>query len=146
MKRDLNVGDDTERMCEWGAYFRDRRRWETCKSLESKFQPGSDDYVREGWGEPEKPPAPPPRARDWVLRAMAVQDAMTALSKADGGRKYVWALTYAYAYPSLPKFVVLRLMKKYTGRRLAWNAFRDLVDIGRIRVWSLICTQQRSAA
>lgn len=49
-----------------------------------------------------------------------------------------WCVTYAYAYPGLPKFVVLRCLKKYTGERVNWKVFLDQVDMGRIRIWAQI--------
>lgn len=64
-----------------------------------------------------------------LLRALQTHDAIQELDK-----QYKWALTYGFAYPSLPKFLVIRLMKKYTGRRLNWQSYLELLDIGRMRV------------
>ncbi len=49
-----------------------------------------------------------------------------------------WCVTYAFAYPGLPKFVVLRCVKRFTGRQMTWQVFLDQVDMGRMRVWAQI--------
>ena len=76
-----------------------------------------------------------------LLRAEKTQDAISRLD-----RIYRWALTYGYAYPGLPKFVVLRCMKKFTGRRLSWAAYLDAIDIGRMRLHTTIFSGQRLTA
>ena len=62
---------------------------------------------------------------------------LTGLSK-NGSHTVVWAVTYSYAYPHLPKGMVLRVMKKWTGRRLSWKDFQDHVQIGVYRVAALL--------
>lgn len=101
-------------------------------SLEGRYQRHSDDMGEEGVSEETREAPKPPRPRDWVLQALATHEVIQTLD-----RKYRWALTYAYCYPSLPKHLVLRLMKKYTGRYMAWKAYLELVDIARIRVYTL---------
>lgn len=127
---DLPVDLD-ERLWEWACYFRDYRPTGRCKSLEGRYQRHSDDLGEEVSEEVREAPKRP-RARDWVLRAIQTHEAIQQLD-----RKYKWALTYAYCYPGLPKFVVLRLLKKYTGHRLNWKAYLEILDIGRMRVWTL---------
>src|SRR5688572_9855544 len=131
---DLVPYECDERLQDWACYFRDYRSRERCKSLEGRYQRHSDD-LGEDVSEDVREAPKRPKTRDWVLKAIQVHEALQQLD-----RQYQWALTYSYCYPSLPKFVVLRLMRKYTGRRMGWNAFRDLVDIGRIRVWTLLHT------
>lgn len=122
-----------QRLREWADYFRDRRRWLRCGSAEGRYKRFADDPDPEGWGEPESVPKPPERPRDWVLRAIETNGAIMQLQLVQR-----WALTYAYAYPGLPRFVVLRALKKFTKRHLTWNQYLDHVDIGRIRVWTHI--------
>ena len=123
--------DLDERLWEWAAYFRDYRPTGKCASVEGRYQRHSDDLSEEVSEEVREAPKPP-RPRDWVLRAISTHEVIQTLD-----RKYKWAITYAYCYPSLPKFVVLRLMKKYTGRHLNWKSYLDILDIGRMRVWTM---------
>lgn len=139
MKRDFPIPEEVdERLKEWGAYFKDRASKSQLGSAESRYKPHSDDYAAEGWGDPEATPAPPPRPRNWVLRAQEVQDVITGLAKSVEGKRYAWVLTYAYAYPYLPRFVVLRCIKKFTGSRITWSAYLDMIEIGRYRVHALL--------
>lgn len=132
--------DIDERLWEWGTYFRDYRPTGRCASLEGRYQRHSDDLSEEVSEEVREAPKRP-RARNWVLRAIQTHEAIQQLD-----RKYKWALTYAFCYPGLPKFVVLRCMKKYTGRRYAWQAFLELVDIARMRVWTMTTMDSRKSA
>lgn len=121
-----------ERLRDWGAYFRDRRRYMRCGSLEGRYvrRAGEDDG--EGWGDVESAPeAIRARPRDWILRAIETNEAIMQLQLVQR-----WAVSYAYAYPGLPKFVVLRALKKFTKRHLTWKEYMDQVDIGRFRVWA----------
>jgi hypothetical protein len=128
----FQIPDEVDtRLREWGDYFRDRRRLARCGSAEGRFKPHSDDYAIEGWGEPGAVPQMPPRARDWVLRAIETNDAIMKLQLVQR-----WCVSYAFAYPNLPRFVVLRALKKFTQRRLSWQQYMDQVDIGRLRVWA----------
>lgn len=137
MKRDLP--EIEERLRLWGSYYRDRHKWNKTLSIEGFFQPGSDDYIREGWGDPEKTPSPPPKRRNWILDAHQTQDALTTLSRTDGGRILVWAITYHYAYPFLAKGLVLRVMRKYNGgQRMNWRSFELCVERGIYRVAALL--------
>lgn len=115
----------------WAAYFRDYKPTGKCGSLEGLYQRHSDDLGEEVSEEVREAPKPP-RPRDWVLRAIDTHEVIQTLDV-----KYRWALTYAYCYPSLPKFVVLRLMKKYTGRQYRWDRYLEMVDVARMRVWTL---------
>ena len=139
MKRDFQIpGEVDERLKEWAIYFKDRASKSALGSAESRYKPHSDDYAAEGWGDPEAAPVPAPRPRNWVLRAQEVQDVMTSLAKSAEGKRYAWVLTYAYAYPYLPRFVVLRCIKKFTGHRITWAAYLDMLDIGRFRVYGML--------
>ena len=122
-----------ERLWEWAAYFKDRKRLNSAGSIEGRFKPHSDDYASEGWGNPEKTPTPAPRPRDWVLRAVETHEAIQSLDI-----KYKWGLTYAFCYPGLSRHLVLRMMKKYTGKRFTWNTYLELVNIGRYRVQAVL--------
>ena len=125
--------DLDERLWEWAHFFRDRKRLESCRSIEHRFRATSDDFAKEGWGDTEAAPSVQP-ARSWRLpRALEVHEVIQTLE-----RKYKWALTYGYCYPSLPRYLTLRLMKKYTQTHLTWTKYLDLVDIGRIRVYALL--------
>jgi hypothetical protein len=138
MRRDeIRVPEEVdERLREWAAYFKDRKRWDRCKSLEGLYQPHSEDYAKEGWGSNESAPTQP-RLPVNVLRAIQTQELIQQLD-----RKYRWAITYGYCYPSLPKHMVTRLMKKYTGVRMSWALFLETLDIGRMRVYALIVRPQ----
>ena len=122
-----------ERLKEWGYFFRDRRSLERCRSIEHRFQATSDDFSAEGWGDMDSAPSVRPSASYSLLRAIQTHDAIQQLD-----RLYKWALTYGFAYPSMPKYVVLRCMKKYTGRKLNWQTYLEALDIGRVRVHTTI--------
>ena len=124
--------DLDERLWEWAYFFRDRKRLETCASAEKHYKAHSDDFAAEGWGDMEAPPKTQPARSYRLLRALETHEVIQTLDK-----KYKWALTYSYCYPGLPKFVVLRLMKKWTGRRLNWDRFIQDLDIARMRVYAL---------
>lgn len=128
---DLDGTDDLLR--EWGWFFRDRKSFEHCRSIEHRFRATSDDFSAEGWGDMESAPSVRPARSYSILRAEKTQDAIIQLD-----RIYRWALTYGYAYPGLPKFVVLRCMKKYTGRRLNWRGYLEVLDIARMRLHTTI--------
>jgi hypothetical protein len=142
MNRRLDLDLTDERLREWAHFFRDRRRLERCKSIEHRFRAQSEDFAVEGWGDMDATPSVRPARSYSVLRAVQTQESIDALD-----RIYKWALTYAYCYPSLPRFVVLRCMRKFTGRRLNWGKYEEVCEIARIRLhttasgWS-----QRSAA
>ena len=130
MKREwIDLGDTDERLREWAWVFRDRHRLNRCLSLESRFRATSADFQVEGWGDMESAPSVRPGASYSILRAIETQDAIMELD-----RVYRWAITYAYCYPGLPRFVVLRCMKKWTGRRLNWKAFTEALDVARFRL------------
>jgi len=122
-----------ERLWEWAWYFRDRKRLDRCKSIEHRYRAVSEDFAAEGWGDMETAPRTQPARSYEVLRAIETHEQIQKLD-----RKFKWALTYAFCYPSLPRFIVLRLMKKYTERRLNWKQYEELVDLGRMRVYRAI--------
>lgn len=132
MKRDLPPDLD-DRLWEWAWYFKDRQRLNKCKSIEHRFQATSDDFAKEGWGDTETAPSVRPVRNYRVLRALETHDVIQTLDK-----HYKWALTYGYCYPGLPRHLILRLMKKYSGRYLTWGKFLDELDIARMRVYSML--------
>jgi hypothetical protein len=125
--------DLEERLWEWAYFFKDRKRLERCRSIEHRFQAHSEDFAAEGWGDMETAPSVAPARSYRLPRAIQTHDVIQTLD-----RKYKWALTYGYCFPSLPKFVVLRSLKKFTGHRMTWNAYLEILDIGRMRVYSLL--------
>jgi hypothetical protein len=128
---DLEITDD--RLREWAYFFRDRGFREHCRSIEHRFRAQSEDFASEGWGDEEAAPSVRPARSYELLRALETHAAIQQLD-----RIYKWALTYFYCYPGLPKFVVLRCMRKYTGHRLSWSKFEEALDIGRCRVHTTI--------
>ena len=126
--------DVDERLWEWAHHFRDRKTLERCKSIEHRFQATSDDFAKEGWGDTETAPSVAPGRSYSLRRALETHDVIQQLD-----RIYKWALTYGYCYPGLPRFVVLKALRKFTGRRLTWAAYLDTLDIGRMRVYSQLC-------
>jgi hypothetical protein len=133
VKRDFQIPEEVdERLREWAWYFRDRKRLEHCRSIEHRYKPHSDDYAIEGWGDMQAPPTTPKPARS-VLRALETDDEIRKLDL-----KYRWALTFGFCYPSLPRFVVLRLMKKWTGTRFTWGQYLDSLDIARCRLFAAL--------
>ena len=137
---DLDLTDELLR--EWGHFFRDHRRVERCRSIEHRFRATSEDFGPDGWGDLESAPRSAPKHSYSLLRACFTHDAVQQLPVVNK-----WAITYGFAYPSLPKFVVLRAMRKFTGRRLNWQGFLEVLDIGRYRVSTTISlTRQPSFA
>ncbi len=132
---DLPIEVD-ERLWRWGNFFRDRQRKMHCGSAEGNYKPHSDDYAAEGWGEAPPPPKTPIERPRAVLEAIETNDAVMQLSKIQK-----WSLTYFYCYPGLPRFVVLKCLRKYSGRRLSWKEYLDQVDIGRMHVIAIVDTR-----
>ena len=128
--RKSDLGFTDERLKEWGRYFRDRRMAGRCRSIEHRFRATHEDYEQEGWGEPG---APVVRLPINLQRVLKTHEAIMSLDII-----YRWTLTYAYAFPSLPRFVVLRCMRKFTGRRLNWQSYLEALDIARFRLHTTI--------
>ena len=126
-----------ERLKEWAHFFRDRRRLEHCRSIEHRFRAKSEDFAEEGWGDYEA--VLRQRSTYRLDRALETHEALQRLER---GPK--WALTFWFAYPSLDKWRVLRALHKYTGRRVKWRAYEDMVDAGRMRVWAMLNGYTRS--
>lgn len=121
-----------ERLREWAMYHRDRRRYLRCGSLEGRYRRMAGDPDPDGWGEVESAPnRVVARPRDWILRAIETNQAIMQLQLVQR-----WAISYAYAYPNLPRFVVLRALKKFAKRHLTWQQYLDQVDIARLRLWA----------
>ena len=129
MKRDLPEID--ERLKEWAFFFRDRRRREHCFSIEHRYRPSSEDYAREGWGDPDA--APHSKPTFILLRALQTHEAVMQLVKVQK-----WGITYTYCYPGLPRGMVLRVMKKWVGRPVTWKLFVEQVEIGKYRVAAIL--------
>jgi hypothetical protein len=128
---DLDLTD--ERLREWAFFYRDIRNRDRCKSIESRYRASSEDFAIEGWGDMESAPSVRPGRLYSVLRANQTHEAIGELD-----RIYRWALTYGFCYPDLPRFVVLKCMKRFTGRKLNWRGFVDVLDIGRMRLHTTI--------
>lgn len=135
MNRHPNLALVDELLREWAWFFRDRRHLEHCRSIEHRFRATSDDFGTNGWGDLESAPRTAHSASLSLMRALQTHDAVQLLHPLNK-----WAVTYHFAYPSLPKFIVLRSMKKWTGRRLNWKSFLEALDIGRFRVHTTICS------
>ena len=132
MKADVDLSEIDERLREWAFFFRDRRRLESCRSIEHRFKPHSDDFASEGWGDME---APPPERKPMYILARAVQthEALMQLPKMQK-----WAITYHYCYPTLPKGLVLRVLRKWIGKPVTWKLYLEQVEVGRFRVYAWI--------
>lgn len=128
---DLDLTD--ERLREWAYFFRDRKSLERCRSIESRFRAASEDFAVEGWGDMDAAPSVRPARSYQLLRALETHEAVQELDKL-----YKWAITFGFAYPYLPRFVVLRAIKKYAGRKVTWQAYLEALDIGRMRVHTTI--------
>jgi len=131
LNRDLL--DVEERLHEWSAYFKDRARLQKCGSIEGNFKRHASDPDPDGWGQVAAPEIKTPRVRDWVLRAIQTNEAVVKLPPVQR-----WSITYHYCYPALPRFVVLRAVKRFTKTHITWRVFQDQVEIGRLRVAVLI--------
>ena len=118
-----------ERLWEWGRYFRDRGRLETCGSAEKYFRAHSEDFAAEGWGEQEKAAPVKPAKPGAVLEAIRTNEVVMGLVPVQK-----WGVTYWYCYPGSPRFVVLRGVKRFTGHRLNWQRYLEQVEIARLRV------------
>ena len=113
--------DFEARMKEWGRYFGDRRRLQTCGSAEKNYKRRSDD-----------PDYEPVLVRDEFMlkRVLATHEAIQAED-----RSSKWALTLNYCYRQMQRGHLLGVMRKMTGRRLGWYSYLDLLDSARIRVY-----------
>lgn len=131
MNRDLSNVD--ERLPEWAAYHKDRARLQKCGSLEGNYQRHAGEPDPDGWGEPTVPAQKPIRERNWVLRAIKTNEAVMQLNIVQK-----WCVTYHYCYPGLPRFVILRAVKRFTKRHLTWKDFQDQVEIARFRLAVLL--------
>jgi hypothetical protein len=133
LKRDFQIPDEVnEQLWNWGSHFRDRHSWGRCASAEKNYKPHSSDYAKEGWGEPVPPPKVAPTRSNAVLEAIKTNDLIMQLP-----RLQKWALTLFFCYPSLPRFVTLKILKKYAGERVTWTRYLEVVEIGRLRVYTL---------
>lgn len=125
MKREFD--DIDERLREWAHFFKDRRRFDHCRSIEHRYHRKAGDADPDGWGDIEA--APVQRATFILPRAIQTHEAVMQLVKVQK-----WSVTYAYCYPALPKGLVLRCMKKWVGKPVSWKVFLEQVEIARYRV------------
>jgi hypothetical protein len=131
MKREFD--DIDELLREWAFFMRDRRRFEHCRSIEHRYKRKAGDGDPDGWGDIETAPAPRP---NFILpRALKTHDAVMQLVQVQK-----WSVTYAYCYPTLPKGLVLRCMKKWVGKPVSWKVFLEQVEIARYRVAAVLKT------
>jgi hypothetical protein len=122
-----------ERLKAWARYFKDRHKYERCKSLEGHFEAASPGSWDEGWGsQDEIPPQPVAPALD-LHSVLATHAAVMELDK-----QHKWAVTYGYCYPGMERWRVLKFIRKYTGHRLTWKEYLETLDIARIRVWARV--------
>lgn len=118
-----------ERLRAWSRYFKDRRTYSRCHSIEGRFDAFAKGCWDEGWGsQDEIPPASVPPILDLpsVLQTHAAVGLLVRPQK--------WSVTLNYCYPTLSRWQVLKIMKKYTGRRFSWRSYLNELDIARLRV------------
>jgi len=119
-----------ERLNQWATYFRDRHRYSRCGSAEGRFNahaPGSWDS---GWGDVEASGSVPRELK--LSRVLETHACVQGLP--DKAQR--WCVTYAYCYPHLEKWMVLKFLKKHTGRRFSWKQYLECLEIGRVRIWA----------
>jgi hypothetical protein len=129
---DLQIAD--EKLREWAHFFRDRRKFERCRSIEHRFRADSEDFGPNGWGDNEAAPVKRPDASWSLPAALLTHELLDELPKLQK-----WIVTYHYCYPYLPRAMVLRAIRKWAGRRLNWKAFEEQLDIARCRIYTAIC-------
>ena len=123
-----------ERLKEWARHFRDRRRLERCRSIEGRFNPHAPGSWDAGWGDPEAAPSYlPPIVLPRVLRTHACVQSLQKPGK--------WAITLGFCYPGLQRYQVLKILKKYTGRRFTWKSYLNELEMARLRVWACLDIQ-----
>lgn len=133
--------DLEDRLNSWARYFRDRRRFGQCGSAEGNFRPHSGDFAKEGWGDPAPPdPQLPARSRG-ILEAIETNAAIIELSATQK-----WAITYYYCYRHLKRHIVLKAMRKFTGRRINWEQFSEQVNSAHVRLNYMIYTARLTKA
>ena len=120
-----------ELLNEWARYFKDRHRYNRAKSIEGMFNPYAPGAWDTGWGDPGAPEYIKPDVK--VPRVLLTHAAIQELPKSQK-----WSVTFGYCYPNLERWMVLKSLKKYCGRRFTWSGFLDELDIGRVRVWARI--------
>jgi len=130
--KDLKLPNELEeRLKEWSRYFKDRRRFSRCASIEGRFNPHAPGSWDAGWGDPEAVPEYlPPIVLPRVLRTHACVQSLQKPGK--------WSITLGYCYPGLQRYQVLKILKKYTGCRFTWNRYLDELDMAKMRVWACI--------
>lgn len=105
---------------------------ERCQSIEHRYKPIAGDGDPDGWGDEQAAPTSPKPSVN-VLRAIQTNDAIRQLPKMQA-----WSITYYYAYPHLPRGMVLRCLKKWIGKPVTWKVFLEQVEVGRFRVAAIL--------
>lgn len=105
-------GDFETVMRNWGAWARDRYKYQHCASIEHRYKSPQDSPT--GWGDWEN--AAPGQISMPIdsLQAVEVQKHIAKL-----GFQFSWALTYEYCYPKYDKWAAARHCKVYRPERLA---------------------------
>src|SRR3990167_8022401 len=111
--------DVDERLREWAYFFRDRRRFDSCRSIEHRFRRVFGEGDPDGWGDLEKP-APDNRPKPQLLRAIETHEALMTLPKTQK-----WAITYAFCYhvTGLPVHFLMHLKNNPLGRPGKQNTY-----------------------
>lgn len=140
INRHLINDDLRDRLYSWARYYRDRRKLGWCGSAEGKFRRTSEDFAKEGWGEPTPPPFQAPTRHRAILEAIETNAAIVQLSTVQK-----WAVTYYYCFSYSPRHVVLKAMRKFTGTRLNWEQFIQHVDLAHVRLNYMLIKLPRAA-
>jgi hypothetical protein len=121
-----------ERLREWARYFKDRRRYTRCQSIEGRFNPFAPGSWDAGWGDPGAPQG--------VLPAIVLPRVLRTHACVMGlpERSQRWAVTLRYCYPGLERFQILKIIRKYSGKRQSWKRHEEDLDIARMRVWACL--------
>lgn len=131
MKAELDLTEVEELLQEWAFFYRDRRRFESCRSIEHRFKAHSDDFAVEGVAV-DSTPKEKERKPDYNMnRAHQTHEALMALPKIQK-----WAITYWYCYPWLKEGLVLRVMRKWVGQPVNRKVYREQLEIGRFRMYA----------
>lgn len=118
-------------LIEWSRFFKDRQRFSRCASIEGLFNPYSPGAWDSGWGDQGAPRDMLPEVlMPRVLKTHACVQELPTANK--------WAITFWYCYPMLQRWQILKYLKKYCGRRFSWKEYMEVVDVGRLRVWSAL--------
>lgn len=144
MKPTADLPELDERLHEWSRFFKDRHHFSRCASMEGRFNPHAPGSWDSGWGDPGAPSAILPEIK--LGRVLETHKCVMGLGSDSWGLSRKWAITYAYCYPHLERWMVLKFIKRHTGRRFTWVQYLDLLEIARLRVWTDLTIQAVSAS